>query len=115
MFLYLCIFFKDFLFHLVFAHSEPVGNLCVKHPNDLGSEQAGILCTVDRNGRNRDAGSASNPSKVEDLTGIPITGRVVCAARTPARWAALPAAAMSTANPFSRALAANWQAIAGVR
>ncbi len=63
MFLYLCIFFKDFLFHLVFAHSEPVGNLCVKHPNDLGSEQAGILCTVDRNGRNRDAGRHLNGRK----------------------------------------------------
>ena len=44
---------------------------------------------------------ASRPSRVEDLIGTPITGSVVCAARTPPRCAALPAAAMITPNPFS--------------
>ena len=34
--------------------------------------------------------SASRPSKVEDFTGMPMTGKVVWAASTPARWAAFP-------------------------
>ena len=58
---------------------------------------------------------ASNPSRVEDFTGMPITGRTVLAARDPARWAALPAAAMMTPNPFSWAVRENSPAWAGVR
>ena len=50
------------------------------------------ICTVDS--------SASSPSSVEDLTGIPITGSVVCAASAPARCAALPAAAMIAYSVF---------------
>ena len=65
------------------------------------------ICTV--------ASRASRPSRVEDLTGMPMTGSVVCAASTPARCAALPAAAMIAAKPWSRADAANSHASAGVR
>ena len=35
---------------------------------------------------------------------MPITGKVVCAAAAPAKWAAMPAAQMSTPNPCSRAV-----------
>ena len=65
------------------------------------------ICTVER--------SASRPSRVEDFTGMPITGRVVWAASAPARCAALPAAAISTPKPFSRAVEAKAAASAGVR
>ena len=65
------------------------------------------ICTVES--------SASRPSKVEDFTGMPMTGKVVWAASTPARWAAFPAAAMMTPKPFSAAWAAKSQAAAGVR
>ena len=46
------------------------------------------ICTVES--------SASSPSSVEDFIGTPITGSSVFAAMAPARWAALPAAAMIT-------------------
>ena len=49
------------------------------------------ICTVDK--------SESSPPASSVGTGRPITGRVVCEAITPARWAAPPAAAMSTFNP----------------
>jgi hypothetical protein len=64
------------------------------------------ICTVDRR--------ASNPSNVEDFTGIPMTGKVVFAAIAPAKCAALPAAAMMAPNPFSLALSENAFASAGV-
>ena len=57
------------------------------------------ICTV--------ASNASSPSKVEDFTGMPMTGKVVWAASTPARWAAFPAAAMMTPKPCSRAVREN--------
>ena len=41
------------------------------------------------------------PSRTEDLQGMPMTGSVVPAAMTPARWAAMPAAAMITPKPFA--------------
>ena len=63
------------------------------------------ICTV--------ASRASRPSKVEDFTGTPMTGRVVWAASTPARWAAFPAAAMMTPKPFSRAVFENSAAASG--
>ena len=53
------------------------------------------ICTVERR--------ASNPPKAELLIGTPITGRLVWAAMTPARWAALPAAAIMAENPSSLA------------
>ena len=46
--------------------------------------------------------------------GMPITGSVVWAARTPARWAALPAAAMMTPKPASLAPAEKAAAASGV-
>ena len=46
--------------------------------------------------------------------GTPITGKVVCPAKTPAKWAAFPAAAMITPKPFCRAEEANAPASAGV-
>ena len=55
------------------------------------------------------------PSSVFDWQGIPITGRVVCAAMAPARCAAIPAAAIRTPNPFCSAPRANSAASAGVR
>ena len=55
------------------------------------------------------------PSSVEDLMGIPITGRVVFAAIAPARCAALPAAQIIAPNPFSRAFSAKDFACSGVR
>ena len=65
------------------------------------------ICTV--------ASNASSPSKVEDFTGMPITGKVVWAAKTPAKCAAFPAAAMMTPKPFSRAVLENSAAASGVR
>ena len=59
--------------------------------------------------------SASIPSRVWELTGRPMTGRVVLAASAPARWAAFPAAAMMTPMPFCRAFRAKDRASAGVR
>ena len=59
--------------------------------------------------------SASKPSSVDDLTGMPMTGRVVCAAKTPAKCAAFPAAAMITPKPFSFALCEKAAASSGVR
>ena len=44
-----------------------------------------------------------------------MTGRVVLAAKAPARWAAMPAAQISTPKPLARADAANSAAWAGVR
>ena len=61
------------------------------------------------------ARSASIPSSCADLQGIPITGSIVFAARTPARCAAMPAAAIITPNPFFTALAENSIAASGVR
>ena len=65
------------------------------------------ICTV--------ASSASRPSSVEDFTGMPMTGSVVCAASTPARCAALPAAAMITPKPSFSAFLENSAAASGVR
>jgi hypothetical protein len=49
------------------------------------------------------------------LTGNPITGRVVLAAMTPPKCAALPAAQMITSIPFALAFAAKVCASSGVR
>ena len=46
---------------------------------------------------------------------MPTTGSTVFAAMLPARWAAIPAAAMITPKPFSAARFANSAAAAGVR
>src|SRR5690606_4518245 len=51
----------------------------------------GGICTMDS--------SESSPSIVEDLTGTPMTGSGVYAARTPGRCAAFPAAAIITSIP----------------
>src|SRR5208337_2879572 len=51
----------------------------------------GGICTVDRR--------LSNPWRWDPGKGTPMTGRVVAAARTPARWAAMPAAARMTCKP----------------
>ena len=53
------------------------------------------ICTVD----NR----LSRPLRWEPGMGTPITGKVVSAARTPARWAAIPATAMMTLIPRAAA------------
>ena len=57
---------------------------------------------------------ASMPSNVDDLTGMPMTGRVVFAAIAPARCAALPAAARIAPKPFVRADIAKARASSGV-
>ena len=57
---------------------------------------------------------ASSPSRAE-LMGMPMTGSVVAAARAPARWAAIPAAAMMTPKPLALALRAKALASSGVR
>ncbi len=56
----------------------------------------GGICTIDR--------SESIPSKDLLDTGTPITGSVVCAAVTPGRCAAPPAAAIITFSPLSIAV-----------
>jgi len=48
---------------------------------------------------------ASMPSSAVDLSGTPMTGRVVCAATTPARCADMPAHAMKTSTPACSAAA----------
>src|SRR5688500_4278549 len=50
------------------------------------------ICTVDKR--------ESSPCRCLEGIGTPSTGSVVCAATTPARCAAPPAAAMITFNPF---------------
>ena len=65
------------------------------------------ICTVDS--------SASNPSSVDDFTGTPMTGSTVFAVMTPARCAALPAAAMITPKPFCSASRAKRTQASGVR
>ena len=65
------------------------------------------ICTV--------ASRASIPEKAPPPQGMPMTGRVQLAARAPARWAAIPAAAMRQENPLSRADAANSLASFGQR
>ena len=65
------------------------------------------ICTVDS--------SASRPSSVEDFTGTPMTGSTVLAAAAPARWAALPAAAMIAPKPLSSASRQNFAQASGVR
>jgi hypothetical protein len=65
------------------------------------------ICTV--------ASRASRPPMPDVLIGTPITGRVVDAASAPARWAALPAAAIMTCTPPAPAPRANSRAASGVR
>ena len=60
------------------------------------------------------ASRASMPSN-DDLMGTPITGTVVCAAITPGRCAAIPAAAIITFSPLSLAESANFVTSSGVR
>ena len=57
---------------------------------------------------------ASRPSSIP-LMGTPMTGRVVEAAMTPGRAAAIPAAAMMTFSPRSLASRANCSTASGVR
>ena len=56
------------------------------------------ICTVESN--------ESSPPCKSVGTGMPITGRMVCEATTPARWAAPPAAAMITCRPRAAAIVA---------
>jgi hypothetical protein len=67
----------------------------------------GGICTV--------ASRASCPRNGPLLMGSPITGTVVWAAKKPARWAAPPAAAITTLIPRSRTPAANSATSCGVR
>ena len=66
----------------------------------------GGIWTVDR--------SESIPFKDPDGIGMPITGNVVWAATTPARWAAIPAAAIKTLIPLDSALFTRLRTSAGV-
>src|SRR4030042_293412 len=59
--------------------------------------------------------SASTPLSSPEAMGTPITGMVVQLARTPGRCAAIPAAAMITSIPRSRALLPYSRALSGVR
>ena len=65
------------------------------------------ICTVESN--------ESNPFSASLFIGTPSTGRVVCAAITPARCAAPPAAAMITSRPRDSAFVANSEASRGLR
>ena len=65
------------------------------------------ICTV--------ASRASSPSIMPPLQGMPMTGRVVLAAMAPARWAAIPAAAMMQPKLLARAFRAKSRASTGVR
>ena len=55
----------------------------------------------------------STPPRSEVFIGIPITGRGKMAAHMPGRWAALPAPAIITLNPFSSADFAHAKKISG--
>lgn len=57
----------------------------------------------------------STPSSELPLTGTPMTGRTVCAAAIPGRWAAPPAAAIMTLMPRAAALAEYSAMNVGVR
>ena len=61
------------------------------------------------------ASRASRPSIAPPFIGMPMTGRVVFAAKAPARWAAMPAAQRMTPKPLALAFFANSAASAGVR
>ena len=58
---------------------------------------------------------ASIPSKTVERQGMPITGRVVLAATAPARCAAIPAAAIITPKPASRAPFEKSRTLSGAR
>ena len=99
---------------LAAASSSSIASICTESnaaltAPSMATVATGIpdgICTVDRR--------ASMPSKVDDFTGTPITGRVVLAASAPARWAALPAKAMIAPKPFSLAVLENSAACSGV-
>src|SRR4030065_1588431 len=57
---------------------------------------------------------ASTPLSGEESIGTPITGRIVCAAITPARCAALPAPAIITPIPFFSASAVSFTVLFGL-
>ena len=60
--------------------------------------------------------NASSPAGLSEAAkGTPMTGRVVRAAKAPARCAAMPAAAIMTFIPLSAAVPANSAARSGVR
>src|SRR3989338_5607319 len=65
------------------------------------------ICTVDK--------SESRPFKLEVSIGTPMTGKVGCAAITPAKAAAPPAPAIITFIPFLRASLENFATASGVR
>src|ERR1044071_8150278 len=65
------------------------------------------ICTV--------AKSESSPFSASLFIGTPSTGSVVCAARTPAKCAAPPAAAITTSKPRDSAVEANSDASEGER
>ena len=58
---------------------------------------------------------ASSPLRGDESIGTPMTGRMVCAAMTPARWAAAPAQAMMTCTPRLSRLSAYFWVRAGDR
>src|SRR5213593_3384045 len=74
-----------------FAPASPMATVATGTP-------AGI-CTIEYR--------ESTPPRCCVGTGTPITGRSVHAATTPGRWAAPPAAAMTTLSPRSRAVVAH--------
>src|SRR5688572_25145200 len=67
----------------------------------------GGICTVDS--------SASIPFSADESIGTPMTGRVVCAATTPARCAAAPAPTMNTLTPRAGASYTSCKTRAGDR
>jgi hypothetical protein len=74
---------------------------------DAGDRNAPGICTVDN--------SASWPCKGPAAMGTPMTGLFVSAATVPARCAAMPAAAMNTAQPRASASLTKACVASGVR
>lgn len=87
----------------------------------LGGQERRVLRSVYGHGGDGDAGwhlhgreQGVQPVQGGALHGDADDGRVLAAARAPARCAALPAAAMTAPKPASRAVSAKFRAASGV-
>src|SRR4051812_3452298 len=93
------------------ASSETANNAALAAPaSPMAKVATGMpfgICTVESN--------ESRPCRCLEGIGTPSTGSVVCAATTPARCAAPPAAAMIAFMPFFLALVAHSAIACGVR
>ena len=100
-------------FQLMFERRNRLGLALMTHTH-LQQVERDLKTILESGSGSKGLLASLRGGKSEDLTGIPITGSVVWPAITPARCAALPAAAMIASKPFSRAFAAKAATVSGV-